>query len=631
MIPKTRDDRRKKLWSLPCLRQKSLVSELCEIQKYAQTAEKAHEWAKELLCIRYENSDSGHQFRETYKHALQRDFVAISWTRQPSRWESPVSGKYSVLPPHENLNSGTPVRVRALGIRDCVLDRVVKYLRACELDTCWIDEVCIDQGDMVTKSKAINSMDLVYKRARRSLGLLSSPIRSNNAARLLESLLDGRIAFEDDRGRFRFKQRVRKKTIVTLLHTLEALTGDDWWKRAWIYQEEYLSGPRMDLLIPVGPGFESRNYYGRIPGEFCVQAIKLREQATIFLQACSTHNWSDTNARRMLEVIGKYSITLKSFAGSIKTMTARIFVDVAQRDVDKTWDTLAITANACAYDIRLDVDALRRQGHSLSLSLLALYLLNGEIFLRNRINNYSRHDSLNHTISGLLEILQPKFDGLPISAKALTFLKHCRFPLVRFNDRGVETKGYIWSLPRRANIKTADFRLPRLPANRRTYLKENPWDSLELQMLIEKLEQRNENLLAAKLQSYVDRRKAKVESAALLHLDLMACKLFQAINKGRQLRCGYLPGKLGAGIFIPHRCELVHSMHVLTTWQPPRQSKNRVGNFASLKIGLRPDGTAVPERWANGMTFFSCEDISEVTIGWPQSWKLWPQKTRKRS
>ena len=116
-------------------------------------------------------------------------------------------------------------------------------------------------------------------------------------------------------------------------------------------------------------------------------------------------------------------------------MTARIFKDVAQRGIDRAWDTLAITANACASHIRLDANALRGHGHSLGVSLLVLYLFNGEIFLRNRAHNDSRHKSLDHTISDPLEIPQPEFDVLPISAKALPFLQHCRFSSVRFHAR----------------------------------------------------------------------------------------------------------------------------------------------------------------------------------------------------
>ena len=159
----------------------------------------------------------------------------------------------------------------------------------------------------------------------------------------------------------------------------------------------------MDLCGQVGLGIRPPNSYRRIPGEFGLQATKFHEQATIYSLACSLHKWLDYEISRMLDIAGKYCITLKSSAGSSKTMTARIFKDVAQRDIDRTWDKLAITANACASHIRLDADALRGHCHSLGVSLLVLYLFNGEIFLRNRAHNDSRHKSLDHTISDLWE------------------------------------------------------------------------------------------------------------------------------------------------------------------------------------------------------------------------------------
>lgn len=191
----------------------------------------------------------------------------------------------------------------------------------------------------------------------------------------------------------------------------------------------------MDLCVPVGLDIRPPNSYGRIPGEFGLQATKFHDQATIYLLECSLNKWLDYDISRMLDIAGKYCITLKSSAGSSKTMTAGIFKDVAKRDIDRMRDTLAITANACASHIRLDADALRGLGHSLGVSLLVFYLFNGEIFLRNRAHNNSRHKSLDHTISGFLEILPPEFDGLPISAKAFPFLKHCRYPTVQFHAR----------------------------------------------------------------------------------------------------------------------------------------------------------------------------------------------------
>lgn len=193
----------------------------------------------------------------------------------------------------------------------------------------------------------------------------------------------------------------------------------------------------------VGIDIRPPNSSGRIPREFGLQATRFHEQATIYLLVCSLHKWLDYDISRMLDIAEKYCITLRSFAGSIETMTARIFKDVAQRGIDRAWDTLAITANACVSHIRPDANALRGHGHSLGVSLLVLYLFNGEIFLRNRAHNDSGHKSLDHTSSDPLEIPQPEFDVLPISAKALPFLNHCRFPPIQLHARAFDERIHL--------------------------------------------------------------------------------------------------------------------------------------------------------------------------------------------
>lgn len=376
----------------------------------------------------------------------------------------------------------------------------------------------------------------------------------------------------------------------------------------------------MSLLIPVEHKVRVPFPYNDIPGEFCVQATRFREQATIFLLACSSHQRLDIDVSEMLAIVEKYSITLRTSAGALKSMSAKIFVDVVQRDVTNAWDTLAITANACAHHFRLDANAIQQRGHSLSLSLLAQYLLNGEIFIDTGVCDEARHKSLRHNISGLLEALQPEFDGLPVSKKALTFLKNCRFPSVSFGVGGLLTEGYIWCLPKHTNIDTRDSNLPQLLPLRRKYLEYHLWESLELRILIEKLRQRNEFQLASGLQDYLEKRITKPASPALLYHDLMACKLLRAINSGLQLHCGHLPGKSTTSIFVPQKWELVYSMHAMTTWRRPRQGKNEVGDFVSLKVSLRQGGVVNPTRWINGMAFFSNKDIREITVGWPRSW-----------
>jgi hypothetical protein len=310
-------------------------------------------------------------------------------------------------------------------------------------------------------------------------------------------------------------------------------------------------------------------------------------------------------------------------------MSARIFADIAHREVKDAWDTLAITANVCAYDIRLNAEALRLKGCSLSMSLLAQFFLNGEISFNIRAHKRMRHNLLDCNISEFLEEIQPEFQDLPIVAQKLTFLKHCRLPSTRILPQGLGTKGFIWFLPKHANIDTGDFVLPKLYPARREHLENKPWDSLELKRLVEELERRDQALLGAELRRYLEKRRTARASPALAFMDIMACKLFQAIRSRLTLRCGCLSGRLGGGIFIPRRWELDQPMHVLTTWQPPQRGIDEVGNAVSLKVGVCANRVVDPKRWINGMVFFCSNTADDVVLGWPRSWMRQPAEANQ--
>jgi hypothetical protein len=234
-------------------------------------------------------------------------------------------------------------------------------------------------------------------------------------------------------------------------------------------------------------------------------------------------------------------------------MSATIFADIERRDVENAWDTLAITANTCSYQTRLNVQILTLERCSLSFCLLAQFLLNGEIFTCITSKKGAGQSSLQHTINGLLHRIQPKLDDLPIPSNELTFLKCCRLPPVRFCAQGLETSGYIWELPRHSTIRTDHFRLPKLSGARRDYLQTHPWESLELEALAYELKQRQETLLAAYLCSYLSKRRNDVTSAALDYVDLMACRLFQAIDRG--IYYAWLIFKDDARVVFPSRVD----------------------------------------------------------------------------
>jgi hypothetical protein len=611
-----RDDQHEMIAALPAVGRSCLVTELCAIQKHAGPVEKVHEWAEDLLCLQYEPQSSP-RFREMYNHALNQEFVAVSWTRQPSKLENPRTGKYSVQ--STCLYGMGRTATRRLDIRNSILDPVVVYLVARNLDLFWIDEARIRQGNAKKKAEAINSIDLVYKKSTRNTGLLSSSILTSNGAALMARLFDGKLTTKDDFGKIHLTQDVSNQTVVKVVRTLEDLIGDDWWKRAWIYQEEYLSGLRMDLLIPIESKVRVPSGCNLVPGEFCVQATRFREQTSRFLWACPKRYRATCN--RMLMTVEKFSITLQQRNGISQPMSATILAGIEKRDIKEPWDTLAITADACAYQIRLDAETLAHEGRSLSLSLLAQFLLNGEIFVLGDCNDGSQSELLQDNVNGLLYRIQPQFDELPVSIRKLTFLEYCRPPSVSFYTEGLKTVGCLWNLPEEARIYTCNFGLPIISNARRDHLEACPWDSLELSLLADELEFVGETSIAVRLRRYLNQRRNDLASPARDYMDLMACKIFQAIDWGFQLRLGYLDKREAMGIFIPHAEELHRSLHVMTTWQPPQEVFHGVGNAVSLQVNLHANRTVSPVRWINGLVFFSTKsDSDDILIKWPLSW-----------
>ena len=335
------DDRKESLCQILSRRGSSLTSELLTIQRHVEPVEKAHKWAANPRCLLYRKS-SPTSFRLIHNRSLSRDFIAISWTWKPSAYESQVCGKYSLMSP-------TFPKIRKLDVRNVVFDRIVKCLEYADMNTLWIDRICIDQNSDAKKAKAMNSMDLVYCNAKRSLGLLTNPIRTQKGLRLIQLLLSGQLCCEQKDSCYVFQRGTNYYDIISLIHILHNLTKDPWWTRSWIFQEEYLSGLRMDLLIPIATEIHIALHANSVPGELLVGASDLRKYATIFLLAYKNTHWKHYrgSCEQMLGIIGKYNILLPRPGNGLVCMSAKILADIGERNITEPWDVLAITANAC--------------------------------------------------------------------------------------------------------------------------------------------------------------------------------------------------------------------------------------------------------------------------------------------
>ncbi|KAK5709765.1 hypothetical protein LTR17_019479 [Elasticomyces elasticus] len=588
------DDRRTSINQILETRRSRLVEELQAIQLHTENVDKAHAWAENLLCLQYDQM-LGPNLKAVRNHGLEREYVAVSWTWQHSVYEDPRSGMFRII----------RGECRKLSeIRNCVLERVVKYLSHHQISLFWIDQECIDQKDARKKVQAINSMDLVYKNATKSLALTSTPIMTSDGLCLIQILMDGGLAFEDGPGVYVMRPGISITSGLEVVTLLTSLAGDIWWSRAWTFQEEYTAN-------------------GPIPGELCINAANFRKESTIFLLAFLKRDVQGrykTVCDNILRRFGRYNVILRQDRRGLEPMSARIFADVSQRSISHPWDTLAITANACGYSARLDTESLSRQGYSLSLSLLAQFLLNGEIIFFDPCHSSAMAQSLlTLDVSSFLRGIQLAYYDLPVYSRQMTFLKDCRLPSVRFCQQGLRTRGFLWSLQPEHKIHTSAFKLPAMPPAREACLVDHPWEALELKYLVGSLEMEHPSL-AERLGTWIDGERQELSSKAKIHVDRMAWSLVQAVMQGYILRIGYLVQGDGVGIFIPSWDAKYEPMHVFTTWQPSYAGIGGLDNFVSLEVEILRNGTVRTVGWINGLVFYHGQHPRPVIFAWPCLW-----------
>ncbi|KAK7537333.1 uncharacterized protein J3D65DRAFT_377243 [Phyllosticta citribraziliensis] len=258
----------------------------------------------------------------------------------------------------------------------------------------------------------------------------------------------------------RFHADTDQSLITQVLLLLTRLTSDPWFSRAWIFQENYCAGAKMRLLIPHARNISKAHavdLFGSIPHELNIRSIAFFNAATKFClaylaDARYAHSTAGAAAcEAIIHRAGRYNLLHRygfvsstgstspteirvqaeaekhrrrrhhrSHKSGMKTASSRpfsramsttIFADLAARRITQPHDILAIAANCCAYDVRLDTKALRSAGtvakaaetlaelsgdaekdgrrrkksidsvyESLSAAVLALWFLNGEVF-----------------------------------------------------------------------------------------------------------------------------------------------------------------------------------------------------------------------------------------------------------
>ncbi|KAH7313993.1 hypothetical protein B0I35DRAFT_394947 [Stachybotrys elegans] len=638
-----KDDKDRTLEELSLPHQKSIVSQLVDIgSKHNQRKHTKYlSFVRCLTCLKPKGSRI---YRTTIDAFCEQQYVAVSYTWKPSHYEDCECGRYWV----EGWDDD---QVKPSKVRNCVFDRVVAYMHYANVQFFWIDQHCIRQDtcdlpcthdiQCAQKRDAIQAMDLVYQCSKHPLALLSRPLQTESDLHLLARILSGHLVHGNSEDQLSVATPVHKARRALWL--LLEITQEPWWSRAWTFQENYRGGQRMRLLIPHNPSLEQQKLkhpvFGKIPGELCVSSHIFSTEATRLCMALRNVAeklppvetcWVDN----MLRAAGRYKVMLPKSSA----MTQAVIADIEARDLLLPWDRLAIVANCCQYSVRLDSEALNQQRESLSLSVLAMCLLNGEILDNN--DDDLQPVALLTASDFLKERLFKAFAAPEDEDRRLTFYKGCRLTNVELTPDGILAKGHLWKLGRVIDTSMFRRKLPwidnprgRLSLNQRKRL-------LQLVFCLHNL---NYPVLAGRIDKYLatDANAGdNYDSFSDMYLHRMASELAAAIRARRKLRLGSIWDPTGQP--ARYRAVFVWSSEnksadnanpaafVFTSaWPRDRgsdsQDTNDIDRHVSFDVKLEgPRGTDRPPHlricnWVFGMCFFEKCPRTEVVFPWPRA------------
>lgn len=517
----------------------------------------------------------------------QTDYVAVSYTWDPPDGHDSSSGRYWVA------NKTGDGGFEQSPIRNNLLDRITNYMRASGVKHFWIDQHCIvqtttctmsrcDHDDCHEKREAVHAMDLVFTSSKYPVAFLS---RSINTVEQLHSL---RELFSLTADEFISStasvvpdvnqqqsisirpvqlHQVHIRRLKAMLKIVHNLICDPWWTRAWPFQERYVTDSRLRLLWRHAPHLEERKLAlfpsesQLVPGEISVRPSEFITQAVMLCdvmrqQHMTTKKKLGVEETEMIDQVLQAVVHDEPFwvSGPTGPSISPLVTAVVSKDIAKPWDRVAILGNCCRYSMRLESQYLQHKGASLSLSILALVLLNGEVLNNN--NNNVRKEHRNQ--------LQTAISDMTIS-QYLSHKTHCKsgsssshrigFIDVTFTTKGIRTRGHLWKLGEvfdtsfEGLIDTTTCPLTsydKWPTDGSQKANEYRcwWRAARCRKLVETLESSGYSLLAEKFRRLIEHAVTDCLFKPTKHitpqLPLGTIKVVDAIGRGQRVRLGRL-------------------------------------------------------------------------------------------
>ena len=303
-------------------------------------------------------------------------YVAVSytWNREDSGWFEDLH-----VPPIDIVADGQPPRVSS--VPPDVLHRSVIYAMHKNISAVWIDQECINQDDPQDKEDGIQAMDIVYEESRQPIAVLECYLDRQEHVDVLVAAVEG--------------EEFEPGLIEALAELLEALLIDPWFSRAWTLQESISAGISMMLLIPCDALLTKPKYFGPTPGEIEISIFDLQnamvhirglieeglaanvwedEGDAIYASNCADNLWNFLPTGVLDTLDRAVSHRRPCYASEAIT-----FLETRQNSFFP--DRLAILANLCNYETRIDTKVLEDPLYSFSTCALTLAILNGDMSL----------------------------------------------------------------------------------------------------------------------------------------------------------------------------------------------------------------------------------------------------------
>ena len=469
--------------------------EVLEIQQYTLDQAMTRKWANNLRFLALKsieppgmnnylpfpmpNSESIHDLwlTEPGEFPGTTDYVAVSYCWQKKE-EFP---KYTV----SDAQSSTPRPVTA---PTEVLDRAIHFAAYHNIRFIWIDQVCINQDDRTDKELGIQSMDLVFQRAKFTAGILSVSVDEPRHAEALNALRGAR--YQDDYGYLPPAGWGREEELSPkawdILELFELLASDRWLTRAWILQEAACAGAHLVLLLKCTKGRGWQGDARKLDGVICIDSHHLRAYLVLTLILCPPfetplEEWREfhrrlTASRAKLQNVAPllenstYKATQQEWTASASSnqgtkaliqhnQSLRPICNIAEalkllstRRNSRVPDRLAILANLCDYPLRIDTTKVQDPRFSLSVAVFTVALLNGDLSIFAGVPEECWSGQFRPT-GGASNDYAYAFSWLPPAQTILSKINcayenpnSCRMTDHEITKHGLALRGYLWNI-----------------------------------------------------------------------------------------------------------------------------------------------------------------------------------------